>query len=65
MKKQMFIFAFALGSLLAGCTSENSFNVENNSESISQGNLNGFSQKGPILAGASVVVQELDSATLW
>ena len=64
MKKQIFIFAFALGSLLAGCTSENVSNVENNAENISHESLNGFSQKGPILAGASVVVQELDSATL-
>ena len=64
MKKQMFIFAFALSSLLVGCTSENAFNIENDSENISQGNLNGYSQKGPVLAGASVVVQELDHATL-
>ena len=60
MKKQIFILAFALGSLLAGCTSENVFNVENDAENISQGNLSGYSQKGPVLAGASVVVQELE-----
>jgi uncharacterized protein (TIGR02145 family) len=61
MKKQIFAFALALGCFLSGCTSENAFGIENSDEKISSENIVGYSQKGPILAGASVFIQELDS----
>ena len=49
--------------LLASCSSDVS-SVENNTLGESSGNISGLSQKGPVLAGASVVIQELDSVTL-
>ena len=49
--------------LLASCSSDVS-SVENEASSERGGNISGLSQKGPVLAGASVVVQELDSVTL-
>ena len=49
--------------LLASCSSDVS-SVENNTLGESCGNISGLSQKGPVLAGASVVIQELDSVTL-
>lgn len=49
--------------LLASCSSDVS-SVENQALGESSGNISGLSQKGPVLAGASVVIQELDSVTL-
>ena len=49
--------------LFAGCSSDVS-SVENYALGESGDNISGLSQKGPVLAGASVVIQELDSATL-
>ncbi|WP_297947562.1 FISUMP domain-containing protein [uncultured Fibrobacter sp.] len=45
--------------LLAGCSEDGTFNGGESFLSIE-----GVSQKGPVLVGSSVVVQELDSATL-
>ena len=72
--------AFVLGALLIGCSPENNSltgvatgdaesvikdSIPNGlDDSVFSGSINGFSQKGPVLAGASVVVQELDSATM-
>ena len=41
--------------LLASCSSDVS-SVENNTLGESSGNISGLSQKGPVLAGASVVI---------
>ena len=49
--------------LLASCSSDVS-SVENYALGESGDNISGLLQKGPVLAGASVVIQELDSATL-
>ena len=49
--------------LLASCSSDVS-SVENQALGESSGNISGLLQKGPVLAGASVVIQELDSVTL-
>ena len=49
--------------LFAGCSSDVS-SVENYALGESGDNISGLLQKGPVLAGASVVIQELDSATL-
>jgi hypothetical protein len=72
--------AFVLGALLIGCSPENNSltgvatgdaesvikdSIPNGlDDSVFSGSINGFSQKGPVLAGASVVVQELDRATM-
>lgn len=59
--KSLFLLTFTM--LLASCSSDVS-SVENYALGESSGNISGLSQKGPVLAGASVVIQELDSATL-
>jgi len=63
MNKQALILALSLAILFVGCSSEDVSSI-NNTERFSYESLNGYSQKGPVLAGASVVVQELDSLTL-
>ena len=59
--KSLIFLAFMI--LFIGCSSDVS-SVENDALGESGGNISGLSQKGPVLAGASVVIQELDSATL-
>ena len=59
--KSLIFLAFMM--LFAGCSSDVS-SVENYALGESGDNISGLSQKGPVLAGASVVIQELDSATL-
>lgn len=63
MNKQALILALSLAILFVGCSSEDVSSI-NNTERFSYESLNGYSQKGPVLAGAAVVVQELDSLTL-
>ena len=58
MNFKTFLLMLSLGGMLASCSSD-----ENINGSYSECSIKGFSQKGPVLAGASVVVQELDSAT--
>ena len=80
MKFKAIALSLIFGSLFCGCTSENVFDSASEVDGLSVDigdsasktdasklnieNIEGFSQKGPVLAGASVVVQELDSATL-
>jgi uncharacterized protein (TIGR02145 family) len=49
--------------LFVSCSSDVA-SVENYASTENGENISGLSQKGPVLAGASVVIQELDSVTL-
>lgn len=59
--KSLIFLAFMM--LFVGCSSDVS-SVENYALGENDDNISGLSQKGPVLAGASVVIQELDSVTL-
>ena len=62
MKFNGILLAAALGGLIAACSSEDSSGSAPVGEKTLS--INGFSQKGPVLVGSSVMVQELEDKTL-
>lgn len=60
MKHSAFTLFFAIGIFLVGCSTDES-SVGGNSF---EGSIEGVSQKGPVLLGSSVTIQELDGKTL-
>ena len=63
MKKLPLILSMAFIGLFGGCTSENSSEFSKE-ESLYSGPIEGLSQKGPLLTGASVTAQELEGMSL-
>ena len=63
MKKLPLILSMAFIGLFGGCTSENSSEFSKE-EALYSGPIEGLSQKGPLLTGASVTAQELEGMSL-
>ena len=59
MKKMLFFIEIVLVSLFGGCALEESSDFSNSVVPF-KGSIEGISQKGPLLVGSSVTVQELD-----
>ena len=60
MKYSAFTLAFAIGALFVACSTDGSSGVQKSFE----GNIEGVSQKGPVLIGSSVTLQELNGKSL-
>ena len=63
MKKLSLALLIVFAGLFCGCTSENSSDFSEEG-ALYSGSIEGLSQKGPLLTGASVTVQELEGTQL-